>query len=105
MGYTVPVNDDPGCRPEVMARLRAKMREPRARPRAQRTICAVSGSGLPWLTRDLEIHKLRAEIQELRAEKSALRDSFDSVVKNFDRIQRLYDHALRLLDERKNQGK
>ncbi len=83
----------------------AKLRKPQARPRVQRPMFAVSGSGLPWLTRDLEIHRLRAEIQELRAEKSALRDSFDSVVKNFDRIQRLYDHALRLLDERKNQGK
>jgi hypothetical protein len=66
------MSDDPGCRPEVMARLRAKMREPRARPRAQRPMFAVSGSGLPWLTRDLEIHKLKAEIQELRAEKSGL---------------------------------
>ncbi len=88
-----------------MARLRAKLRQPKARPNGKRPMFAVSGSGLPWLTRDLEIHKLRAEIQELRAEKSALKNSFDSVVKNFDRIQRLYDHALRLLEERKNQGK
>ena len=105
MGYTGPVNDDPGCRPEVMARLRAKLRQPKTRPKGQRPMFAVSGSGLPWLTRDLEIHKLKAEIQELRAEKSALRDSFDSVVRNFDRIQRLYAHALRLLDDRKNQGR
>ena len=54
-----------------MARLRAKLRQPKARPRAQRPMFAVSGSGLPWLTRDLEIHKLKAEIQELRAKKSA----------------------------------
>ena len=88
-----------------MARLRAKLRKPKARPRAQRPMFAVSGSGLPWLTRDLEIHKLKAELQELRAEKSALENSFDSMVKSLDRIRRLYDHALRLLDERKNQGK
>ncbi len=88
-----------------MARLRAKLRKPKARPKGQRPMFAVSGSGLPWLTRDLEIHKLKAEIQELRAEKSALEGAVDSMVKNFDRIQRLYDHALRLLDERKNQGK
>ncbi len=88
-----------------MARLRAKLRKPKTRPKGQRPMFAVSGSGLPWLTRDLEIHKLKAEIQELRAEKSALEGAVDSMVKNFDRIQRLYDHALRLLDERKNQGK
>ena len=88
-----------------MARLRAKLRKPKTRPRAQRPMFAVSGSGLPWLTRDLEIQKLKAELQELRAEKSALEGAVDSVVKSFDRVQKLYDHALRLLDERKNQGK
>jgi hypothetical protein len=55
-----------------MARLRAKMREPKVRPRAQRPMFAVSGSGLPWITRDLEIQKLKAELQELRAEKLGL---------------------------------
>jgi hypothetical protein len=53
-----------------MARLRAKMREPKVRPRAQRPMFAVSG--LPWITRDLEIQKLKAELQELRAEKLGL---------------------------------
>jgi hypothetical protein len=63
-----------------MARLRAKMREPRARPRAPR---------------DLEIHKLKAEIQELRAKKSAQDAEINSVINVLRRHTERMERELR----------
>jgi hypothetical protein len=56
---------------------------------------AVSGSGLPWITRDLEIQKLKAEIQELRAEKSAQDAGLNSVINVLRRHTERMERELR----------
>ncbi len=70
---------------------------------------AVSGSGLPWLTRDLEIQKLKAELQELRAEKSELVAAIKTVGDTLERQVKDNKEWMRLHknweESRKNPGK